>query len=214
MGFHRDFALLVTLAAAAATPAFGQASAPLNNGAENNASIPDFSGIWGHPYIPSFDPPLSGPGPVLNKARWSQVFGTDGPLAPGTNAALVSNPNKLVGDYTNPILRPQAAEAVKKHGEIESSGTAAPVPSGVCWPQPVPYIFSSNDGMLMLHQPDKITILYGRDHEIRHVRMNQPHSEHVTPSWYGDSVGHWEGDTLVIDTVGVKADRPYAMVDQ
>ena len=66
----------------------------------------------------------------------------------------------------------------------------------------------------MLQQLDKITILYGRDHEIRHVRMNQPHSAHVTPSWYGDSVGHWEGDTLVIDTVGVKADRPYAMVDQ
>jgi hypothetical protein len=35
----------------------------------------------------------------------------------------------------------------------------------------------------------------------------------VTPSWYGDSVGHYEGDTLVIDTVGIKADRPYAMVD-
>jgi hypothetical protein len=35
----------------------------------------------------------------------------------------------------------------------------------------------------------------------------------VTPSWYGDSVGHYEGDTLVIDTVGIKTDRPFAMVD-
>jgi len=34
----------------------------------------------------------------------------------------------------------------------------------------------------------------------------------VTPSWYGDSVGHYEGDTLVIDTVGVKI-GPFAMVD-
>ena len=67
--------------------------------------------------------------------------------------------------------------------------------------------------MQMLHQPDKITILYADDHEVRRVRMNQPHPAHVTPSWYGDSVGHYEGDTLVIDTVGIKTDRPYAMVD-
>ena len=42
--------------------------------------------------------------------------------------------------------------------------------------------------------------------------MNQPHPAHVTPSWYGDSVGHYEGDTLVIDTVGIKV-GPFAMVD-
>src|SRR5262249_15729750 len=47
----------------------------------------------------------------------------------------------------------------------------------------------------------------------RRVRMNQPHSASETPSWYGDSVGHYEGETLVIDTVGVKADRPFAMAD-
>ena len=43
--------------------------------------------------------------------------------------------------------------------------------------------------------------------------MNQPHPAQVTPSWYGDSVGHYEGDTLVIDTVGVKI-GPFAMVDR
>ena len=64
----------------------------------------------------------------------------------------------------------------------------------------------------MLQQPDKITILYSNDHEVRHVRMNQTHPAHVTPSWYGDSVGRYEGDTLVIDTVGVKI-GPFAMVD-
>jgi hypothetical protein len=35
----------------------------------------------------------------------------------------------------------------------------------------------------------------------------------VAPSWYGDSIGHYEGDTLVVDTVGVKTERPLAMVD-
>ena len=45
------------------------------------------------------------------------------------------------------------------------------------------------------------------------MRLNDAHPAKVVPSWYGDSVGHYEGDTLVIDTVGVKADRPLAMVD-
>jgi hypothetical protein len=66
--------------------------------------------------------------------------------------------------------------------------------------------------MQMLQERDQITILYTNDHEVRRVRMNQPHPAHVTPSWYGDSVGHYEGDTLIIDTVGVKI-GPFAMVD-
>src|SRR5215831_10948088 len=64
----------------------------------------------------------------------------------------------------------------------------------------------------ILQQPERITFLYVEDHEVRHVRMNQPHPARVTPSWYGDSVGHYEGDTLVIDTVGIKV-GPFAMVD-
>jgi hypothetical protein len=48
---------------------------------------------------------------------------------------------------------------------------------------------------------------------VRRVRVNDRHPEPLTPSWYGDSVGHYEDDTLVIDTVGVKTDRPYAMID-
>jgi hypothetical protein len=53
---------------------------------------------------------------------------------------------------------------------------------------------------------------YSDDHEVRRVRMNEPHPARAMPSWYGDSVGHYEGDTLVIDTVGIKI-GPYAMVD-
>jgi hypothetical protein len=45
------------------------------------------------------------------------------------------------------------------------------------------------------------------------VRVNATHPGHVTPSWNGDSVGRYEGDMLVIDTVGIRSDRPFAMVD-
>jgi hypothetical protein len=182
-------------------PALGQdvplSGGPASSGTQGSASIPDFSGIWSHPYFPGIEPPASGPGPVTNRLR----------LPSGQ-----SDPDHLVGDYTNPVLKPAAAEVVRKHGEMEVSGVGAPTPSNQCWPEPVPYIFW-NWEMQMLQQADKITILYWYDHEVRHVRMNQPHPARVTPSWYGDSVGHYEGDTLVIDTVGVKTDRKYAMID-
>jgi hypothetical protein len=199
---RRDFLLSVTLAGAvaAAAPAWGQTTSPAigpaDSGTHSAASIPDFSGIWAHPSAPGFEPPASGPGPVTNRLRRNGV----------------SNSYGQVGDYTNPILKPEAAEVVKKYGEIELSGLAHPTPSNHCWPEPVPYIFW-NVGMQMLQQPDEITFLYLRDHEFRHVRLNQPHAAHMTPSWYGDSVGRYEGDTLVIDTVGVRADRPLAMID-
>jgi hypothetical protein len=182
----RNVLLWVTLAGAAASPAFGQ-----------KAAIPDFSGIWAHPYFPGFEPPASGPGPVLNRSRRP-----DG----------VGNANQFVGDYTNPILKPQAAEVVKKFGEISLAGKTYATPSNQCWPSGLPYIFFQI-GLQMLQQPDRITFLYLRDHEVRQARLNEPHPAHVTPSWSGDSVARYEGDTLVIDSVGVKADRPFAMAD-
>jgi hypothetical protein len=87
-----------------------------------------------------------------------------------------------------------------------------PSPRNQCWPQGVPFLFT-NSAVLLLQQPDKITMLYDEDHEVRRVRMNQPHPAQPTPSWYGDSVGHYEGDDLVIDTVGMKI-GPFSAVDQ
>src|SRR6516162_8780967 len=92
MNVQRDFLLVVTLAAAAATPVFGQSVAPTvgsaNSGKGSGASIPDISGKWLHPSIPGFEPLSSGPTSVVNRSRRN-----------GTG-----NINQLVGDYTNPIL--------------------------------------------------------------------------------------------------------------
>jgi hypothetical protein len=201
MNLPRDFLFVLTLAAVSVTPAWGQ---------DRAATIPDFSGIWSHPSFPGFEPPVSGPGPVVNKSRRPQA-NFDGRVLPPGNSVLVSNPAQLVGDYTNPILKPQAAEVVKMHGEMELRGVVSPTPTIQCWPEPVPYIFNGV-AVQMIQQPDKIIFLYPNDHQVRFVRMNQPHAAQVTPSWYGDSVGRYEGDTLVIDTVGVKL-GPFAMVD-
>src|SRR5580704_6182148 len=184
---RRDYVLAMVLAALAAMPAFGKTPA-VTGGAQGAAAIPDFSGIWAHLTWPDFEPPPVGPGPVTNRSRRNGGGDTF----------------QLVGDYTNPILKPQAAEVVKQHGDISRTGVPYPTPSNQCWPGGVPFVLW-NIGMQMLQQPDQITILYSNDHEVRHVGMNQSHPARVTPSWYGDSVGHYEGDTLVIDTVGVRS---------
>jgi hypothetical protein len=198
MNVRRDLLLLVTLTAAGAAPASGQTVAPAaaTPAAPSAASIPDFSGAWAHPGL-GFGPPLSGPGPVRNKSR----------LPSG-----VSNFDQLVGDYSNPILKPEAAEVVKKLGEISLSGRAFPDPDNQCLQNPVPYIFW-NFYVRLLQQPDKVTIIYQHDSDFREVRLNRPHPATVIPSLHGDSVGHYEGDTLVVDTVGVKL-GPYRMIDR
>ena len=198
---RRAFLLAVMLAAPAVTPAIGQAERkadPPSVGATGStAPVPDFSGMWVHPYFPGIEPPASGPGPVLNRRRRPD----------GGN-----DPRLMIGDYTNPILKPQAADVVKRHGDISLAGMTYGTPSNQCWPSGVPYIFFQI-GVQLLQEQDRITILHLRDHEVRRVRLNRPHPANVTPSWYGDSVGRYEGDTLVIDTVGVRTDRPFAMAD-
>jgi hypothetical protein len=180
---------------------------------QGTATIPNFTGTWVYPFCCGFTSPLSGPGPVVNKARMPQLTDADGRRFPsGANVPLVSSVEQLVGDYSNPILKPQAAEAVKKHGDSELTGVPTATPRSQCWPEGVPYVLG-NMGMQMIQQPDKIIILYDHDHQVRHVRVKQPHPMQLTPSWYGDSVARYEGDTLVIDTVGMKI-GPFSMIDQ
>jgi hypothetical protein len=193
--------VLVALAATV-VPASAQqvvpTAAPSNVGAKSAASVPDFSGIWRHGNLPWFIPPASGPGPVTNLSR--------------EKGSGVSDYASLVGDYRNPILQPWAAEVVKKKGELSLAGITFPSPSNTCWPEPVPYLFK-HAAMEMLQLPGEIVMLFNENHEVRRVRMNASHPAEVKPSWHGDAVGHYEGDTLVIDTVGIRTDRPFAMID-
>jgi len=173
---QRTFLVLATLATTTATSAWGQAESsavgPTGRAVQAASPIPDFSGPWSHPFLPGFEPPQTGPGPVVNKARVRQVFGDDLRRLPATQNVLVSNPALLVGDYTNPILKPEAAEIVRKLGEISLSGRAFPSPFNQCWPLGLPFVFE-NLGTEIIQQPGKVTILYPFNHEFRQVRLNE-----------------------------------------
>ncbi|HEX5281841.1 MAG TPA: hypothetical protein VFW28_17305 [Micropepsaceae bacterium] len=160
-------------------------------------SVPDFSGLWWHTSLPGPEPLASGPTSVTNLSRTREGY---------------SDYGQLVGNYRNPILKPETAATVKKFGDMSLAGIEFPNPANQCWPEPGPFIYK-NFGLQVLQHGDVITLLYEQDHEVRHVRMNSSHPAPLSPSFYGDSVGHYEGDTLVVDTVGIRADRPFAMVD-
>jgi hypothetical protein len=172
------------------------AVAPCSYAAQTAASIPDLSGMWAHQSIPGLEPLASGPTAVRNRVR---------------REGGIADNRMLVGDYTNPVLKPEAAEIVRQHGQISLTGFGYPTPRNQCWPGGVPFVLPTN-GLEMFQQTGRITIIYAVDHQVRRVRMNARHPAQVTPSWYGDSVGHYEGDTLVVDTVGVKI-GPFAMID-
>jgi hypothetical protein len=191
---RRNVLFLVTLIAGTAS-GLGQAASPAGRSTNGTASVPDLSGVWAHTSITGYEPLASGPTSLINLSR----------------RGITSDNRQLVGDYHNPILKPDAADVVKQHGEISLSGIGYPTPRNQCWPGGIPFVFTTT-AIEVLQQKDEVTFLYYEDHEVRHVRMNQQHPKRVTPSWYGDSVGHFEGDTLVIDTVGIKI-GPYAMID-
>ena len=160
-------------------------------------AVPDFSGRWGRNAF-NFEPLPGQPLPVDNLKR--------------TPTGQQDN-NALVGDHKNPILKPHAAEIVRQKGEISLSGNAFPDPSNQCFPYQPPFALSMQLGLTILQEKDQITFLYNQDDQVRRVRLNSTHPAKVTPAWMGDSIGHYEGDTLVIDTVGMKI-GPHSMVDR
>src|SRR4051812_31723009 len=110
--------------------------------ADSSAAIPDLSGIWWHPSLPGPEPLASGPTGLKNLTRRT----SDG----------ASDYNELVGDYSNPILKPQAAAVVKQHGDLSKSGVVYPNPANQCWPEPVPFIYK-NFAVQIFQRKDHLT---------------------------------------------------------
>jgi hypothetical protein len=153
-------------------------------------NVQDFSGFWGRSTF-DFEAIPSAPVPIRNLQR----------LPSGS-----SDPTRPVGDYNNPILKPEAAAIVKQRSERAVTGVTFPDPSTRCAPYNPPFVSAMQLGMQFLQAKDTITILYNQDDQVRYIRLNGKHPDRVTPTWKGDSIAHYEGDTLVIDTVGIKAD--------
>ena len=183
-------------AACFATLAFAQAPNPALSSATSSAAPrgnhPDFTGMWtrGATVTTPFRPPSSGPGPVLSVV----VTGTK----TNDNGAVYRQ-----GDYRAPILQPWAAEVVRAHAQSEHEGKPVRSAKETCWPMGVPYILELNLRAQIIDDGTQIVFLYEQLMDRRIARLNAAHPANLAPSWYGDSVAHWEGDTLVVDTIGL-----------
>ena len=74
-------------------------------------------------------------------------------------------------------------------------------PVYACFPPGTPRIYFHPFPMEIVQLPDRVMMVFEYDHLIRQIYTDgRGHSEALSPSWMGDSIGHWEGDTLVVET--------------
>jgi hypothetical protein len=170
-----------------------------------NAGPPNFSpsaNVGWIAYTTEFIPPSNGPGPVM-----------DDPAHPYISNAIAARTGKEptfpVGDPSNPILQSWARDAVQKQSERVLSGKPGYTLQARCWPMGVPgfHLYPVRP-VFIVQTPKEVLMTWQGDHMVRHVYLNVPHSTHVKPSWFGESVGHYEGDTLIVDTIGLN-DRTF-----
>jgi hypothetical protein len=145
--------------------------------------------------------------------------GMRGPIKDDPEHPLHSNtagPGQVtlrMGNYKDPILKPWAAEAMRASNEEALSGKRA-VPFAAqarCYPGGVPgQDLYPAEPFYFIQTPKEVWMIWQRDHMVRRVFMTDKHSANVKPSWFGESIGHYEnGDTFVIDTIGLSTKNSY-----
>jgi hypothetical protein len=111
-------------------------------------------------------------------------------------------PTFRVADLDNPNLTQLAKDGLKQSNDEVLRGKAMYSREARCWATGVPvYLLNPAQPTFFLQTPQKIAVIWQMDQQVRHIYMNVPHSPNPRPSWYGESVGHYEGDTLVVDTI-------------
>lgn len=106
-------------------------------------------------------------------------------------------------DGTPAPLLPWNQEILEERIASEAAGDPMADPTADCLPSGVPRIISAPYPMEIVQTPDLTVFMIEVQHQFRLIHMNQEHPDSVKPSFMGHSVGHWEGDTLVVDTVGL-----------
>jgi len=147
-----------------------------------------------------FLPPLSGPGPVTSDPAHPYI---DNQYA----TRMGIQPTLHVADLSSPILQPWVREELRKINTRVLAGEAVYTPKERCWPIGVPaWMLYPVTPVYFLQTPKAVTMIWQEDHMVRHIYLTDKHPDNVKPSWFGDSIGHYEnGDTLVIDTIGLNA---------
>jgi hypothetical protein len=165
-------------------------------------------------------PPGNGHGPMKNDPAYPFVNNSVSD-SPENGAALTQDRTYVILNGTqttvrianskDPILKPWAAAAVKAtNDEILQGKRQLPfVAQSRCWPGGVPgQLIYPFEPLYFVQTPNEVWMIWQRDHMVRRVILTDKHSRNVKPSWFGESIGHYEnGNTLVVDTIGLAANK-------
>jgi hypothetical protein len=120
------------------------------------------------------------------------------------NGTPGEQPTQRISDIGNPNLKQWAKDVMKKDNDEVLAGKFAFTARSSCIAAGVPgHLVLLGGALFILQTANEVTMIFDSNAEVRHIRLNVPHSANPKPSWYGESVGYYEGDTLVIDTIGL-----------
>jgi hypothetical protein len=164
-------------------------------------SPPDFApspSVGWFAYSRTFIPPASGAGPVRQDPAHPHVSNDD-------FRVTGRQPTFPMGDPNNPILQPWASDVIRKRNELILSGKPAFSPHASCWPVGVTAFLLSpmTRPLYFVQGPKEVVMILTSFNDVRRIHLADKHSANLKASWYGESIGHYEGDTLVVDTIGL-----------
>ena len=189
------------IAACAAGPAFAQASGKI----PDLASSPSFAWI-----------PLNVNGGIARYGTgwFDPPAGLRGPIKQHPDFPLRGNetrrPTPALGNFNDPILKPWAAEQMRRSNEEFLSGKVG-IPflaQSRCWPGGVPgQLLWTSEPLYFIQTPTEVWMIWERDQWVRRIYLTEQHSETIKPSWFGESIGRYENGELVVDTIGLTAPK-------
>ena len=168
--------------------------------AQTPTAIPGFAadGVWRTRGGEFFLPVPGAPEPTGNDPAYPYIHNQDA-------RRLGVEPTYRISDISNPNIKQWAKDLMKTDNDEVLAGKNAFTPGSSCKPYGVPAIWNSGGGFFFMQTPEEVVIVSETDRFARHIYLNVPHTANPKPSWYGESVGHYEGDTLVVDTIGMNA---------
>jgi len=194
-----DFNSRMSLVAVGALTAWIWTGSDARLAAEQGASIPDFSsndaawvfGLGDYIAIPGE------PSPTRNDPAHPYVSNNE-------FRARGAQPTYRIADLSNPNIKPWAKEVMKQENNKALSGGMPYSARASCMPSGVPaFMMAAVEPIHFMQTPQQVTMIFSGDAQIRRIYLDVPHSADLKPSWYGESVGRYEGDTLVVDTIGL-----------
>jgi hypothetical protein len=164
--------------------------------AERPNFAPDSTTAWlpDRPTGDDFLTPATGPGPVVSMK--------DRPYVPN---GAGRQPTYRIADLSNPILKGWVIEKMKKANDDVMAGKVPFIARERCWPPGVPgfIVYTRVQPIYFLQSAKQVVIINELNQQFRHIYLDVPHSEKPKSSWFGESVGQYEGDELVVDTIGL-----------